>query len=80
MCLHLVVVVGLMRLCDPESNAGGSLTTMPVRSKDRVQAKRDTLVLQVAMGLTTPSCKNIFFPETEEWRLVVEEAKAHSGL
>jgi hypothetical protein len=26
-CLHLVVVVGLVRLCDPESNAGGSLTT-----------------------------------------------------
>jgi hypothetical protein len=23
----LVVVVGLVRLCDPESNAGGSLTT-----------------------------------------------------
>jgi hypothetical protein len=27
MCLHLVVVVGLVRLCDPESNAGGSSTT-----------------------------------------------------
>jgi hypothetical protein len=26
-CLHLVVVVGLVRLYDPESNAGGSLTT-----------------------------------------------------
>jgi hypothetical protein len=26
-CLHLVVVVGLVRLCDPESNVGGSLTT-----------------------------------------------------
>jgi hypothetical protein len=26
-CLHLVVVVELVRLCDPESNAGGSLTT-----------------------------------------------------
>jgi hypothetical protein len=26
-CLHLVVVVGLVRLCDPESNAGGSWTT-----------------------------------------------------
>jgi hypothetical protein len=26
-CLHLVVVVGLVRLFDPESNAGGSLTT-----------------------------------------------------
>jgi hypothetical protein len=25
--LHLVVVVGLVRLCDPESNAGGSLST-----------------------------------------------------
>jgi hypothetical protein len=26
-CLHLVVVVGLVRPCDLESNAGGSLTT-----------------------------------------------------
>jgi hypothetical protein len=26
-CLHLVVVVGLVRLCDSESNVGGSLTT-----------------------------------------------------
>jgi hypothetical protein len=26
-CLRLVVAVGLVRLCDPESNAGGSLTT-----------------------------------------------------
>jgi hypothetical protein len=26
-CLHLLVVVGLVRLCDPETNAGGSLTT-----------------------------------------------------
>jgi hypothetical protein len=26
-CLHLVVEMGLVRLCDPESNAGGSLTT-----------------------------------------------------
>jgi hypothetical protein len=25
-CLHLVVVVGLVRLCDPESNAGGRAT------------------------------------------------------
>jgi hypothetical protein len=25
-CLHLVVVVGLVRLCDPESNVDGSLT------------------------------------------------------
>jgi hypothetical protein len=26
-CLQLVVVVGLVRLCDPESNAGSSLNT-----------------------------------------------------
>jgi hypothetical protein len=26
-CLHLVLVVRLVRLCDPESNAGGSLIT-----------------------------------------------------
>jgi hypothetical protein len=26
-CLHLVLAVGLVRLCDPESKAGGSLTT-----------------------------------------------------
>jgi hypothetical protein len=37
-----------------ESNAGGSLTTrrapMPVRSKVRLQTKRDTLVLQDGGG------------------------------
>jgi hypothetical protein len=27
MCLHLVVVVELVQLCNPESNTGGSLTT-----------------------------------------------------
>jgi hypothetical protein len=27
MCLQFIVVVGLVRLCDPESNASGSLTT-----------------------------------------------------
>jgi hypothetical protein len=26
-CLHLVMVMGLVRLCDPKINAGGSLTT-----------------------------------------------------
>jgi hypothetical protein len=57
---------------------------MPVRSKGRVQTKRDTLVLQdggLAMGLTTPSCKNNFVqkPNTR-WRLVVEEAKAYPEL
>jgi hypothetical protein len=26
-CLHLVLVLGLVRLCDLESNAGGSLST-----------------------------------------------------
>jgi hypothetical protein len=63
-CLHLVVVMGLVRLCDPKSNARGSLTTsratQAVRSKGRVQTKRDTLVLQDggwACGLITPSCK-----------------------
>jgi hypothetical protein len=35
--LHLVVVVGLVQLCDPESNAGGSLTTSRVTHPSKVK-------------------------------------------
>jgi hypothetical protein len=35
--LHLVVVVGLVRLCDLESNAGGSLTTSRATHASKVK-------------------------------------------
>jgi hypothetical protein len=35
--LHLVVVVGLVRLCDPESNAGGRLTTSSATHAGKVK-------------------------------------------
>jgi hypothetical protein len=36
-CLHLVMVVGLVRLYDPESNAGGSLTTSRATQTGKVK-------------------------------------------
>jgi hypothetical protein len=36
-CLQLVVVVGLVQLCDPESNAGGSLTTSRATHASKVK-------------------------------------------
>jgi hypothetical protein len=39
MCLHLVVVVGLVQLCDPESNAGGSLTTSRATNAGKVKGQ-----------------------------------------
>jgi hypothetical protein len=36
-CLHPVVAVGLVQLCDPESNAGGSLTTSRATHADKVK-------------------------------------------
>jgi hypothetical protein len=35
-----------VRLCDPESNAGGSLTTSRATYASKVKTKRDILVLQ----------------------------------
>jgi hypothetical protein len=47
-------VVGLAWSHDPESYAGGSITTgrspMPDRSNVMIQTKRDILVLQVKIG------------------------------
>jgi hypothetical protein len=37
--LHLVVVVELVRLCDPESNAGGSLTTSRATHAGKVKER-----------------------------------------
>jgi hypothetical protein len=83
-CPHVVVVVGLVRLCDAGSNAGGSLTTMPVRSKGRVHTKRDTLVFQDggwAWGYQPHPVKNKFVQKPyTRWRLVLEEANAQPGL
>jgi hypothetical protein len=38
-CHHLVVVVALVRLCDPESNAGGSLTTSRATHAGKVKGQ-----------------------------------------
>jgi hypothetical protein len=38
-CLHLDVVVELVPLCDPESNAGGSLTTSRATHVGKVQTE-----------------------------------------
>jgi hypothetical protein len=35
--IHLVMVEGLVRLCDPESNAGGSLTTSRATQAGKVK-------------------------------------------
>jgi hypothetical protein len=36
-CLHLVLLVGLVQLCDPESNASGSLTTSKATHAGKVK-------------------------------------------
>jgi hypothetical protein len=62
-CLHLVVVVGLVQLCDPESNGGSRLTTSRATHAGKVKGYSPDYEGHpgppgwgMGMGLTTPSC------------------------